>query len=82
MKRIVLVFTAVMAFAAASYAQGGFRLGAKLGANLNKVEGQSFSDGFDLSYHVGAFAEIDFNKKMGYTARGAVEPDHGQAYQF
>jgi hypothetical protein len=65
MKRIVLVFTAVMAFAAASYAQGGFRLGAKLGANLNKVEGQSFSDGFDLSYHVGAFAEIDFNKKWG-----------------
>jgi hypothetical protein len=65
MKRIVLVFTAVMAFAAASYAQGGVRLGAKLGANLNKVEGQSFSDGFDLSYHAGAFLEIDFNKKWG-----------------
>ncbi|WP_202628716.1 porin family protein [Sediminibacterium soli] len=65
MKRIVLVFSAVIAFTAASYAQGGFRLGAKLGANLNKIEGQSFKDGFDLSYHLGGFAEIDFNKKWG-----------------
>lgn len=65
MKRLVLAIAAVFAFTAASYSQGGFRLGVKLGTNLNKIEGQSFNDGFDLSYHVGGFAEIDFNKKWG-----------------
>lgn len=65
MKRIVWVLAAVIGLSTASYAQGGFRLGAKVGANLNKIGGQSFSDGFDLSYHLGGFAEIDFNKKWG-----------------
>jgi len=65
MKRLLLTATILVAFTVASQAQGGFRLGVKLGTNLNKVEGQSFNQGFDLSYHVGGFAEIDFNKKWG-----------------
>ncbi|MCW3087763.1 MAG: PorT family protein [Sediminibacterium sp.] len=65
MKRVLFVIAAFVAFTATSYAQGGVRLGVKLGTNLNKVEGQSFKEGFDLSYHVGGFAEIDFNKKWG-----------------
>jgi hypothetical protein len=65
MKRLLLACTAIIVFTAVSYAQGGFRLGVKLGTSLNKVEGQSFKEGFDLSYHAGGFAEIDFNKKWG-----------------
>jgi len=65
MKRLVMTVAVIVAFTAASQAQGGFRLGVKVGTNLNKIEGQSFKDGFDLSYHAGAFAEIDFNKKWG-----------------
>lgn len=65
MKRLLLSFTVLVVFTVASYAQGGFRLGVKLGTNLNKVEGQSFKEGFDISYHLGGFAEIDFNKKWG-----------------
>ena len=64
MKRVLLSLTLFIAFAAASSAQG-VRLGAKVGSNLNKIEGQSFNNGFDLSYHAGGFAEIDFNKKWG-----------------
>lgn len=64
MKRVFLSVTIMIAFAAVSSAQG-VRLGVKLGTNLNKIEGQSFNDGFDLSYHAGGFAEIDFNKKWG-----------------
>ena len=64
MKRVLLSLTFFIAFAAASSAQG-VRLGAKVGTNLNKIEGQSFNNGFDLSYHAGGFAEIDFNKKWG-----------------
>lgn len=65
MKRVLLAIAAFVAFTTTSHAQGGVRLGLKLGTNLNKVEGQSFKEGFDLSYHAGGFAEIDFNKKWG-----------------
>jgi hypothetical protein len=46
-------------------AQGGFRLGVKGGLNLNRVNGQSFNDAFDMGYMAGAFAEIDINKFIG-----------------
>jgi hypothetical protein len=65
MKRLLLACTAIIGFTVASYAQGGFRLGVKLGTNLNKIQGQSFDQGFDVAYHLGGFAEIDFNKKWG-----------------
>jgi len=64
MKKVLLAMFAVTVFAVSLEAQG-IRLGAKVGANLNKVSGQSFNDGFDLAYHVGGFLEIDFNKKWG-----------------
>ncbi|NCT93747.1 MAG: PorT family protein [Chitinophagaceae bacterium] len=65
MKKVLAVTAALVVFTIGTYAQGGVRLGAKVGANLNKISGQSFSDGFDLAYHVGGFLEIDFNKKWG-----------------
>jgi hypothetical protein len=68
MKKLIVTALAVIGITAMSFAQdggGGIRLGAKVGANLNKISGQSFSDGFDLAYHVGGFLEIDFNKRWG-----------------
>ena len=64
MKKTILALMAFSFIAISSKAQG-VRLGAKLGANLNKVTGKSFSDEFDLSYHVGGFLEIDLGKKFG-----------------
>ena len=64
MKRIIMTVMAIGVLAIASQAQG-VRAGVKLGTNLNKIDGKSFNDGFDLSYHAGAFFEIDFNKKWG-----------------
>ena len=43
----------------------GFHLGAKLGANMDKIAGKSFSDEFKLGYHLGGFVEIDFSKTLG-----------------
>jgi hypothetical protein len=63
MKKLFLA-AMVLTLATASQAQG-VRIGAKLGANLNKVTGKSFNEEFDLSYHVGGFLEIDLNKKWG-----------------
>jgi len=47
-----------------SHAQG-FHLGIKAGANLFKVDGQSFSQEFQFGYAVGAFSEINFTPNLG-----------------
>ncbi len=39
--------------------------GAKIGANMTKINGQSFSDAFRLSYQLGFYGEIDFTKNIG-----------------
>ena len=65
MKRIVLAVTAMVVFMVTAQAQGGFKVGVKAGANLNMIDGQAFNETFDLSYHLGGFAEINFNKKWG-----------------
>lgn len=41
---------------------GQFRLGAKAGANIVKVDGKSFSDEFRYGYNLGGFAEIVLTK--------------------
>ena len=64
MKKVIMSVMVLVLFTGVSQAQG-VRAGIKAGANLNKISGQSFNDGFDLSYHAGGFLEIDFNKKWG-----------------
>lgn len=39
--------------------------GGKIGANLTKIDGVSFSDAYKLNYQLGFFAEIDLNKNWG-----------------
>ncbi len=64
MKKFFFLLLAVTGVSIASMAQG-LRIGVKAGANMTKFTGQSFNDGFDLSYHAGAFLEIDVNKVWG-----------------
>jgi len=47
-----------------SFAQG-FHMGIKGGANVDKIAGKSFEEEFRHGYNLGAFAEINFNKKWG-----------------
>lgn len=65
MKRIILAVTAMVVVMFTAQAQGGFKVGIKAGANLNMIDGQAFSETFDLTYHLGGFAEINVNKKWG-----------------
>lgn len=64
MKRIILSAAAFILFSAIATAQG-FHVGAKVGANLDKINGQAFKDGYNLGYHLGGFMEIDFSKSIG-----------------
>ncbi len=64
MKKLLLAVVVFMGTVTLVNAQGA-RAGVKLGTNLNKISGQSFKDGFDLSYHFGGFLEVDLNRKWG-----------------
>ena len=62
-KRVTLLLLAIV-ISTLSMAQG-FHLGVKAGANLFKVDGKSFDEEFQTGYTLGAFSEINFNKKWG-----------------
>ena len=53
--KLAIMAIALLTMQAAS---AQFRLGAKAGANLVKVDGKSFKDEFRYNYHLGGFAEI------------------------
>ncbi len=63
MKKYLLAAMAIILATAGLQAQG-VKFGVKFGANLDKVTGQSFKDGYDLGYHVGAFTEIGLGKSL------------------
>jgi hypothetical protein len=68
MKTTILLI-AIFLFTGASAFSQSFSIGIKGGANLGKIEGQSFKDEFSLGYHAGAFATIGFSKKF------AIQPE-------
>ncbi len=43
----------------------GFHLGLKAGADMTKIEGESFKEGFKWGFAAGAFAELNFTKTLG-----------------
>ena len=43
----------------------GFHIGVKAGANIFKIDGQSYDNGFNFGYNAGAFAELNFTKQIG-----------------
>jgi outer membrane protein with beta-barrel domain len=63
-KSLILTFALITIIVTGSYAQG-FHLGVKGGANIVKVDGQSFDQEYKFGYLLGAFAELDFTKKWG-----------------
>ncbi|RYZ29925.1 MAG: PorT family protein [Chitinophagaceae bacterium] len=53
----------------ANAAMAQFTLGVKAGANIFKVDGQSFKDEFDYGYHLGGFANF------GIGGRFSLQPE-------
>jgi hypothetical protein len=67
MKTKLLTFALLLFIGSSAFSQ--FSLGIKAGANLGKIEGQTFKDEFALGYHAGAFATIPLGKKF------AIQPE-------
>lgn len=68
MKTKILSLALLLFLASAAFSQS-FKLGIKGGANLGKIDGQSFKDEYKLGYHIGAFATIGLGKKF------AIQPE-------
>ena len=42
-----------------------FRVGAKAGVNINRIDGQSYKSGFNYNYLLGGFMQFNFSKIFG-----------------
>jgi len=42
-----------------------FRIGAKAGVNINKINGESYKSGFNYNYLLGVFMQLNFSKTFG-----------------
>ncbi len=74
MKKLVIFF--LVCLSTNAFSQGGrndpnsdhenfFRIGAKAGVNINKINGQSYKSGFNYNYLLGVFMQFNFSKKIG-----------------
>ena len=61
MKTKILSIIALMLISSSLFSQG-ITLGIKAGANMGKIDGQSFKDEYNLGYHVGAFVTVGTGK--------------------
>ena len=68
MKKIIVFLLIATTYAAVSKAQS-LHVGAKLGANLGKIDGESFKDEYKLSYLLGAYVDLGIGKSWG------IEPE-------
>ena len=65
-KLLILAIFGIMGTAASAQK---FHIGAKAGANINKIDGKSFSDEFSYGYHLGGFFSVGLGKKF------AIQPE-------
>lgn len=68
MKTKLLILAIFTMMGSAASAQK-FSIGAKAGANINKIDGKSFSDQFTYGYHLGGFFSVGLGNKF------AIQPE-------
>ena len=65
MTRSVFVLSIALLFTVLHTQAQGFHFGIKAGANLFKMDGESFDQEFKFGYNVGAFTQINVSSKWG-----------------
>ncbi len=57
----------IVSVSTVTYAQkeSFFRMGAKAGVNINKIDGKSYSNAFNYNFQAGVFAQFNITKKIG-----------------
>jgi hypothetical protein len=64
MQKVILSLCFVLTLSMVGSAQS-FELGGKVGANLGKIDGQSFKDGYNFGYALGGYVTLGINKTIG-----------------
>lgn len=64
MQKIILSLCFIIALSAAVSAQS-LHVGVKAGANLGKIDGESFKQEYNLGYLLGAYINLGINKNIG-----------------
>ena len=65
MKRNAFVLSLSLLLAVVHTQAQGFHIGIKAGANLFKMDGESFDQEYKFGYNVGAFSELNFTSSWG-----------------
>jgi hypothetical protein len=65
MKRNAFVLSLSFLLAVVHTQAQGFHIGIKAGANLFKMDGESFDQEYKFGYNVGAFSELNFTSSWG-----------------
>jgi hypothetical protein len=75
MKKILTVLLGLVSIAAFSQKKSNwngeredekfFRLGAKAGLNINKLQGESYKESFRFNFQLGAFVQFNFSQRFG-----------------
>ena len=65
MKRNAFVLSLSLLLAVVHGQAQGFHIGIKAGANLFKMDGESFDQEYKFGYNVGAFSELNFTSSWG-----------------
>jgi Outer membrane protein beta-barrel domain len=63
----VFFILAIVSGSKISFAQkeSFFRIGAKAGVNINKIDGLAYKDAFNYNFQAGVFAQFNLTKKIG-----------------
>lgn len=64
MKKVLLVAFTMFMFNTTANAQ--FHMGVKAGANMTKMDGNAFSDSFELGYQLGGFFYYNVSRGVGF----------------
>lgn len=65
MKKLMLVLAAILLLSPAVIAQPSLHLGIKGGANMTKIDGEQYSDGFRFNYYIGPYLQLNLTKGFG-----------------
>jgi len=65
MKKFTLVLAAALLYSAGLIAQPSLHIGIKGGANMTKIDGEQYSDGFRFNYYLGPFLQLQLTKGFG-----------------
>jgi hypothetical protein len=65
MKKQLILLAVILSLGSSAALAQGFHIGIKGGADINKLDGQSFKNQFSFGYQLGGFAEIGITSKFG-----------------